>query len=143
MQPFAGTVTNGINNDPEPPNNNKFNFFSIGFSANGVNNLSSPTADDNLRNLAGNGTIFSNIEVAANGSNFPPLSVRSGTDLLWASRFFAEHFSPARIRTCPLTLRMMELSILRFRIPDPARIVRKIPLKTYRFASKATATYVL
>jgi len=77
-QTVVGTITSGINNDPNPPNNNKFNFFSVGFSANRLNNLSSPLADGNLRNLAGSNNVYSNLAIATNGANLPPFSISSG-----------------------------------------------------------------
>ncbi|MGQ0540750.1 MAG: FG-GAP repeat domain-containing protein, partial [Blastocatellia bacterium] len=43
-------------------------------------NLSSPIADGNFFNQSGNFNIYSNLFVATNGENSPPIAVASGTD---------------------------------------------------------------
>ncbi len=80
MQTIVGDVSSGVNNDPNPPNNNKYNFNSLGWDAKRLNRLSLPLTDGYVRHRAGSFNVYSNLDIATNGANFPPISVASGTD---------------------------------------------------------------
>lgn len=72
IQTIVGTVITA-------GNSNVFNFVSIGSSANGLVNLSSPTADGNLLHLWGNSDTYSNLLITTNGAN-PAITIAEGTD---------------------------------------------------------------
>lgn len=80
MQTIVGDVSSGVNNDPNPPNHNKYNFNSLGWSSNRLSRLSLPLSDGYVRHRAGNFNVYANLDIATNGGNFAPISVASGTD---------------------------------------------------------------
>lgn len=79
-QTIVGDVSSGVNGDSNPPNNNKFNFISVGSSSNGLFTLSTPTADGYLRNLAGSFNTYSNLSINTNGGNSSPITIATGTE---------------------------------------------------------------